>query len=154
MKNGRRTTTVQKASDTAAIMVARCFTCKHAERSEIEYSYRHRLMSIQEMSETFGINPRGLYRHFGHSGLADERNNDLLSVLDKVIDTGFEQGLDVRAENVLRAVELRAKMTGRLMPDNQGTTVVSLVQVLRQSNEATLAALALDAEAEIIVEQR
>ena len=146
MKTAKQTTTVQRASGTDVIMVARCNTCKHSERREIEYNYRHRLMSIPEMSKAYGINARSLYRHFDHAGLRAERNGDMLAVLDKVIDVGFEQGLDVRSEHVLRAVELRAKMTGKLQPDIQGNSFVSILQVLRSVSDTELAVIQLDAD--------
>lgn len=127
------------------IFRANCKLCNHPNRQQIEQDFANYVHNVAHLVKLYpDLSFANFDNHFTHSGLRAKRDEDLLHPLRLIVDRGLTAGPKLTGETIIRAVELQAKITGKLKPDN----TVNIVNILNTLDDSTLDTIEAEATVE------
>ena len=95
-----------------------CRVCRHPEVKEIESKFLE-WESPRSLERLYDLPETSVWRHCRAFDLYDKRQDGLLTVLEKLIEVGVSKLPEVTATNLIAAVQLHGKFTGRLVDRTQ-----------------------------------
>lgn len=118
------------------VFVDTCPVCRHNLRPEIDWLIMCHDLTYREVAEVYGLQTISITAHGRHTKLSQWRlgKEGIRLLMSDLISNGSKNFHKAKPSDVIRAVEVMAKIDGLIKPENQAASLADYVQAIRSAS--------------------